>query len=252
MTRMPRAVCLARQRGFTLVELMVALFVMALLSALAWQALDGVLRARDGSREAMDRTVLLSTVLTQWEQDLRAVVDTEAVPPISFDGQTLRLTRRGDDGVMLVAWAVRGGQWQRWVRPGYTRTGELQQGWMASQQLQGNEPGQLTLLPGASTWQIYFNRDGQWSNSQSSGNVVVQQAAPPASPPPTTPPATPPPGGTPAPGGTGGTGGTPPPAPAPAAPQVLRDLLPDAVRLQITLDGKVLTRDIALGPAGSS
>jgi hypothetical protein len=29
---------------------------------------------------------------------------------------------------------------------------------------------------------------------------------------------------------------------------VARELLPDAVRLQITLGGRVLTRDIALGP----
>ena len=54
------------QAGFTLVEVLVALLLMAILTAMAWQGLDGVLRARDASRESIDRSTRLSTVLTQW------------------------------------------------------------------------------------------------------------------------------------------------------------------------------------------
>ena len=35
-----------RQRGFTLVELLVALMVMALLAVLSWRGLDGMTRAQ--------------------------------------------------------------------------------------------------------------------------------------------------------------------------------------------------------------
>ena len=201
--------------GFTLVEVLVALVIMAILSTMAWQGLDGVLRARDASRDSIDRTTRLATVLTQWEQDLQAVHDTGVVPPLTFDGQTLRLTRRVDDGVVLVAWAVRNGLWQRWAGATVQRVGLLQQAWLASQQFLGNEPGQLTVAEGATEWQLYFYVGNAWSNAQSTGNL----AAPPA-------------------------------AGAGAAPQVRQDL-PSAVRLVVTLRGDKLTRDIALGPSGT-
>jgi general secretion pathway protein J len=204
-----------RSGGFTLVEVLVALLIMALLAALAWRALDGILRARDDSRVTIDRTVRLATVLTQWEQDLQAVYDSEVVPPVAFDGQTLRLTRRTEGGVALVAWSVRSGLWQRWAGPAYARAGELQQAWLQSQQLQGSEPGHVTLSDGASQWQIYFNRDGQWSNAQSTGNLVAAPLTP------------------------AGGAATPP-----------REAMPEAVRLVITLAAGTLTRDIALGTGG--
>jgi general secretion pathway protein J len=212
-----------RCAGFTLVEVLVALVIMAILATMAWQGLDGILRARDGSRASIDRTVRMATVLTQWEQDLQGLYDTAVVPPLSFDGQTLRLTRRAQGGVMIVAWSVRGGAWQRWTGPVFLRTGELQQSWLRSQQLQGNEAESLTLAENATAWQVYFNRGGQWSNAQSTGDLVS-----PALPPPI-----------PASGADG------------AAAASLREALPEGVRLVITLDGQTLTRDIALGPAGS-
>jgi general secretion pathway protein J len=202
------------QSGFTLVEVLVALLLMTILTAMAWQGLDGVLRARDASRESIDRSTRLSTVLTQWEQDLQAVHDTQVVPALAFDGQTLRLTRRTDDGVALVAWAVRGGLWQRWMSPAFVRSGALQQAWLASQQFLGNEAGQLTVAEGASEWHLYYHRGNEWSNAQSTGNVVAA------------------------------------PAGAPSGVQQAVEELPRAVRLLITLQGKKLTRDIALGPTG--
>ena len=232
----------AAQRGFTLVEVLVALLMMALLATLAWQALGAVVRARDDSRVSIDRTVRLGTVLTQWEQDLQAVVDTEAVPPLSFDGQTLRLTRRGDNGVALVAWSVRSGRWLRWAAPTTTLARDLQEFWLRSQQLQGIEPGHLLLREGASQWQVYFNRGGQWSNAQSTGDLALRPAA--AAPVVEVPAlATAAASAASAPSGAAS-------ASMPVA-QTLREVLPEAVRLRITLDGQTLTRDIALGPAGS-
>ena len=202
------------QRGFTLVEVLVALFAMTLLAALAWQGLDGVLRSRDAGKVAIDASSRLATVLTQWEQDLQAVHDTQVVPALNFDGQSLRLTRRVDGGVALVVWSVRGGLWQRWASPVMVRGGALQQAWLGSQQFQGQEPGQLTVATDASEWQLYYHLGNEWSNAQSTGNQVA-----------------------------------PPPAPG-GAPATARLELPQAVRLVITLQGKKLTRDIALGLTG--
>ncbi len=213
-------------RGFTLVEVLVALLAMAILATFAWRGLEGVIAARDANGEVIDRTTRLATVLVQWEQDLQAVHDTGVVPAIAFDGQSLRLTRRVDGGVALVVWSLRSGRWQRWAGGALQRSGLLQQAWLASQQFMGDEPGQVTVATEASEWQLYFWRDNDWSNAQSTGNLV------PAAAPAPVPPA------------SAGSA-------ASAAAPVQREELPRAVRLLISLRGGKLTRDIALGPTGS-
>jgi general secretion pathway protein J len=227
-----------RRHGFTLVEVLVALLVMAILSTITWQGLEGILRARDGSRVALDRTARLATVVVQWEQDLQALHETLAVPALHFDGRTVRMTRRVPGGVALVIWSVREGRWQRWVGPATTRITDLQEAWIASQGFLGNEPGQLTLAEGAGDWQIYFHRGGAWTNAQSTGDLAA------AAPPPPPPPA-------PSASASGASAPSAPPPPvAPAGLGVAIEALPAAVRMVITLDDKPLTRDIALGPSG--
>jgi general secretion pathway protein J len=211
--------------GFTLVEVLVALAIMAVIAGLAWRGLDGMLRARESTQAAVEKTARLNTILSQWEQDLQALHDSGTVPTLTFDGQTLRLTRSAGGGVMLVAWALRGDRWQRWTSQPVTTVGALQESWLRSQQLLGNEPQQVLLLSGVSEWQIYFYRGNGWSNPQSTGNIVA--AAPPA------PPASPASGA------------------AATATAVAREQLPDGVRLVVTINGQTLTRDLALGPRGS-
>lgn len=206
-----------RLRGFTLVELLVALFVMAVLAALSWQGIDGMLRTRGATQEAIDRTLRMNTVLTQWEQDLAALQETNSTPPLQFDGRTLRLTRTAEGGVRVVAWAVHDGAWWRWAGPVTTRAAELQQSWLASQQLQANVPGQLQALDGADSWQLYFYRGNGWSNAQSTGDIVAPAAS--AS------------------------------APAPGSPPAkAREALPTGVRLVLALPGGALTRDLLVPP----
>jgi general secretion pathway protein J len=207
-------------RGFTLVEVLVALFVMALMAALAWRGLDGVLRSRDAGRDAVDRSVLLTTLLSQWQTDLESVYQSNVLPAsLSFDGRSLRLTRLSEGGVQLVVWWVDGERWQRWTSRPATTAGDLQQAWLRSQQLQANDPANVTLLDAVNDWQIYFYRGNAWTNAQSTGDLQLESA-------------TRPPGeGTPA-------------GAAPSPPEQL----PLAVRLILTLDGKPLTRDLVVVP----
>ena len=161
--------------GFTLVEVLVALAVMALMAAMAWQGVDAIVRARDASQQRVEATLRMNMVIGQWEQDLASLQETARVPQLHFDGATLRLTRRAAGGIQLVAWAMRdddsGSVLQRWASPAVTTRAELQDLWLRSQQFQGQEAGQLRTLDGLSSWQIYFYRGNAWSNAQSSADV---------------------------------------------------------------------------------
>jgi len=209
--------------GFTLVEVLVALLIMAILSAMAWQGVDGMVRARDASQEASERTLRLTTVMAQWEQDLASLYDSGNVPSLAFDGANLRLARSTPDGAQIVVWSLRSGVWRRWASPSVRRAGELQQAWLASQQLIGTEEQQVQVLQGATEWQLYFFRGNAWSNAQSSaGTTVVPGAA---------------------------TGVTPASSPALAAGLAARAALPTGVRLVLSFgDDRRLTRDVMLGP----
>jgi general secretion pathway protein J len=201
------------RRGFTLVEVLVALALMALLASLSWQGIASVADAKRSSDEHVNQTLRAGTVMAQWEQDLAQLHDTSIVPTLSFDGATLRLVRRRDEGVQVVAWALRDGRWMRWTSPVVARAEPLQEQWIASQQLLGNEPGQMTLLDDVDAWQVYFYRVNAWSNAQSSAGAALA-----------------------------------PPGAASAPP---RDPLPSGVRLLLTLrggEGRSITRDVLVAP----
>ena len=174
-----------KQVGFTLVEVLVALMVMALMAAMAWQGVDGVVRSRNDSQARLEQTLRLNTVVAQWEQDLASIQDTGAAPGLQFDGVSLRFTRSTAGGMQVVVWSLRpssliggseialspkGEVLQRWAGPVVTSKNDLQEQWFRSLQFLGNEAGQLSTLGGLSSWQVYFYQGNAWANAQSTGN----------------------------------------------------------------------------------
>jgi general secretion pathway protein J len=178
-----------RNNGFTLIEVLVAMFIMAILAVMAWQGVDGIVNARTASQSRMEQLLRLNSVLAQLQQDLEALQDSGALPqPMpAFDGISLRLTRRTETGVQLVVWSLRGGTWLRWTGNPVTTTRALQDQWMNSQQFIGNETGQLRTVTGIAEWQAYCFRDNAWSNCQSSAGSAAASPSPAASTPPPAP-----------------------------------------------------------------
>ncbi len=163
-----------RAAGFTLIEVLVAMMIMAILAVMAWQGVDGIVRTRTASQARLEQLLRVNTVLAQFEQDLEASQDSGVLPqPLpAFDGISMHLTRRAPEGMQLVVWSLRGGTWLRWAGPAVTTTRALQDSWMSSQQFIGNEPGQLRTLTGISEWQAYCFRGNAWSNCQSSAGTA--------------------------------------------------------------------------------
>src|SRR6218665_1807283 len=84
----------APQRGFTLVELLIALAVMATVAVLSWRGLDGMTRTQTATRAYTDEVLTLQAGLAQWTADLDTMLDgLQEVPPLDWDGRVLRIVR---------------------------------------------------------------------------------------------------------------------------------------------------------------
>jgi len=178
-----------RARGFTLVEVLVALFILAILTGMAFRGVDAIVRAKDRALAATDHTLKLNTGMSQFEYDASQIVNTQIVDPIGFDGATLRLTRRAPDGLQLVLWTLQGHRWQRWASAPLTRVSQLQEAWLRSQQWDSIAGNAITVMDDVSTFQVYTYCTGDgWGNVQSSCSGAQQS---PTQPPTTSPPPTP-------------------------------------------------------------
>jgi general secretion pathway protein J len=144
-------------RGFTLVEVLVALVVMATMAGMAWRGIDALVRSREIAQVRLAQTARLQTVLAQWEVDLRAVQDSHSiVAPLSFDGGNLVLTRQAPAGLQVVVWSLREGSLWRWESPA----------------LRTVQDPALRAFDGVAAWQFYCFWGNAWSNCQSTGSAA--------------------------------------------------------------------------------
>jgi general secretion pathway protein J len=187
-------------RGFTLVELMVALFAMALLAVMSWRGLDGMSRAQAQTEARSSEVLTLQVGLEQWAADLDAMVQLPQFTALDWNGRVLRITRGGTagsaDGLLVVAWTRRivdgTGVWLRWQSPQITTRGDLDRAWQEADvwsQSPGDEQRarEVAIVP-LDDWQIFYFRADAWTNPLSSDAMaVVAAAAPPPASPGTTP-----------------------------------------------------------------
>jgi len=167
--------------GLTLVELLVALALMAVLALMSWRALDAMVRTDDHSRSHAHAWLQWQSVLSQWQTDLDQMHPSGLLPPVTFDGQVLRIVRPEANpppgqppALVVVAWALQPAtatagtprQWSRWVSVPVTQQQDLHSAWISAQQW-GLSPTpalqrQALVLAEVQDWQLFYHRAGRW------------------------------------------------------------------------------------------
>jgi general secretion pathway protein J len=136
-----------RPSGFTLIEVMVALLIMAILAALAFRGIDALVRSKDAALGATDRTLKLNTGMSQFDYDIAQMVDSKVLPQsMMWDGASLRFARRTPDGIQLVEWTLQDRRWQRWASASFTHMSDLTDAWMRTQQWDAVSANAVTVL----------------------------------------------------------------------------------------------------------
>ncbi len=184
--------------GFTLIELMVAISIMALLAMLSWRGLDGMTRVQSQTQTKTDSVLALQAGLAQWQADLDALTELPQLSDITaldYDGQVLLLIRRyaeekmpatdgstgalATESIRLVAWSQRSidgkSRWLRWQSPALRTRAELRAAWLEATQWSQNpseaEKKRETTVAAIDKWQVYYYRNNAWSNALSSADM---------------------------------------------------------------------------------
>ncbi|KVF68588.1 type II secretory pathway protein [Burkholderia sp. FL-7-2-10-S1-D7] len=89
----PRAA--ARARGFTLIEMLVAIALLAVIALLSWRGLDATIRGRDDIASNLAQTRLLGRYFSQLQFDLTNLVTADEVfgPPLRIRPNELVMVR---------------------------------------------------------------------------------------------------------------------------------------------------------------
>ncbi len=113
-----------RARGFTLIELMIAIAILAVVAVLSWRGLDQIMRGRDKVAAAMEDERVFAQMFDQMRIDVRrAATDDEAgQPAIGVAGNTLQIVRAFDapgaaPRLQVIRYLIAGGRVVRFASP---------------------------------------------------------------------------------------------------------------------------------------
>lgn len=107
MQQRPATLSMRLNTGFTLVEVIIAMGILALISVLSWRGLDAISRTRSITAQNSKQMLTLQIALAQWRADLDAALPDVGISapnpsegshikinPIDWNGNTLRIVRR--------------------------------------------------------------------------------------------------------------------------------------------------------------
>lgn len=173
-----------RSAGFTLMEVIIAIALLGIVTAISWRGLDGMIRTQSALKENSDALSITKTSFDQWNTDLNAVANIPNLTAVDWDGKVFRITRmlsntaiNEPSTIQVVAWTDRtiNGKkyWMRWHSPALYSRGQWQNAWQQAQEWARqssagvtNRQNAVALIP-ITQWEIFYYRGGSWVNPQS-------------------------------------------------------------------------------------
>ena len=174
----------SRQTGLTLIELLVAISVLAFVAVLGWRGLDSITRARASLNTDLEQTRGLQLAFAQMQSDCANAVDAGTLDgrsPLVIDAMRVTIARRvqpeGKAGALqLVTWRLRDGVLTREESP---PTRDLTQLAQYAQFAQAGGAQAVKLQSGVQQMQVrVWTDDGRgWRGWEQMGNQIVSRGA---------------------------------------------------------------------------
>lgn len=173
-----------RTHGFTLVELLVAISILALVAVLGWRGLDGIVRSRVALTEQMETTRGMQLAFAQMQSDAEHIVDPKLLhgrPYLVASHDRLTLVRKvfnENDAVRIqvVAYRIRDGVLERRESLATRDLVQLDALWKAGISDADPTPP-VALQSGVTAMLVRVWENGGWHVDTTAGQSLAQSAA---------------------------------------------------------------------------
>jgi len=168
----------SHRTGFTLVELLVAIAVLAIVAVLGWRGLDGILRSRQALTAQMEQTRGIQLAFAQLQSDLEKLVGGAVLgtrPRLLADASRLTFVRTvasetEASRLQVVSYRIRDGVLARQESAATRELTELDQLWQASVSDAVARPG-IALQANVAAMTVRVWQNGAWVPA--SGDAVT-------------------------------------------------------------------------------